>query len=574
MKKLLLLIISFLSLFSAVRAQIDRETRAVWLSTNFRLDWPPPTYEKSKQQQALLEIFDNIEKKNLNTIYFQVRFNSTVLFKSNYEPWSYYLSGEVDGEPSYDPLEFAVTEAHKRGLEIHAWVNAIRCLSGSEKQLQEYDNHLIKIHQNWVHKRYVDDQISYWLDPGLPEVREYLTNVVTEIAAAYDVDGIQLDFIRYPKGGIDDDFSYSIYGEGKAKDEWRRDNITKLIDSVGKGIARINPLIKFGVTPIGIYKNGDTFNGLSGFSTVYQDSHKWLEEELIDYVAPQVYWNFEDNPKFDIVSTDWIKNSHGKNVIIGIASYKEDVYPETYRMIEFTREADAHGIAFFRYSNIKTQQFPPFKYKALPSKMEWKDNYIPIEPERVNFSVVDESENKFTLSWNMPVKTKEGHGIKYYALFNLENERGDLNSQSLFKFIHSNKNAVTFSINNPKKINYFYSVKTIDKFWNESSGNSDIVKLTIPYLKTIAGEIVVNTKPVFIKNSNGNVIIINTNTSDQITLKGISTNDTLETGHKLIMTAHLERGKNILNVPGSIQNFIELELDYKIAGKKERLKLK
>jgi uncharacterized lipoprotein YddW (UPF0748 family) len=283
MRKVFLVII-FLTSF-LVFAQTPRETRAVWVSTNFKLDWPPPTYNEASQKKKLLEIFNNIERKNLNTIYFQVRSNGTVLFKSSLEPFSPYITGEFGKFGNYDPLKFAITEAHKQGLEIHAWVNIFRVFSGGNSSIKNNPLHISKLHPEWTYKK---SDNSIWLNPGLPEVRNHLVELINEIVLNYNVDGIQLDFIRYPQNQIQDKSTFEQYGAGKPIADWRRDNITEFIAQLNKRIKKTNPKIKLGVTPIGIYKSIPNGRGMEGYSDVFQDTREWLKLGIIDYAVPQI----------------------------------------------------------------------------------------------------------------------------------------------------------------------------------------------------------------------------------------------------------------------------------------------
>ena len=560
----------FLIVTSNLFAQMERETRAVWLAANFRLDWPPNTYNADEQQQALLDILDDIERKNLNTIYFHVRFNSSVLYESNYEPWSHYLTGETGVKPSYDPLQFMIDEAHKRGLELHAWVNTVRSLGGSEPQLHNYEKHLTKTHPQWMHKVTVDGKASYWLDPGLPEVRNYLKDVITEIPIYYNVDGVQLDFIRYPKGGIDDDFSYSVYGESLSKDDWRRQNITSLVTIIKEDLKEIKPFLKFGVTPIGIYNNNGSFSGLQGYDDVYQDSYTWLAKNLVDYAAPQVYWNIDANPKFELVAKDWVANSNGNNIVIGIASYKDEVKTQTGRMIDITRIINASGIAFYRYSNIKNQFFDRFVLKSLPAEMAWKNVSLPAEPEELSASITETETNKIVLSWNLPEKNIYAYNIKYVALFNLENKYDALNSKNLFKLVPANRSKISFSISRPSKMSYYYAAKSIDNIWNESEGYTNVVEIIIPQLNTIANEISWKERPVLVKNDRtGNYILITSDIHDDITISGKEENNTV----RFVRNNRINQGLNILSLPEDLEDINQLVIEFREAGRKNRLNL-
>lgn len=483
MKKVFLI---FSILISVINAQINRETRAVWVSTNFRLDWPPPTTNQEEQKTALIKIFDEIERKNLNTIYFQVRFNGTVLFNSSFEPYSYFITGSVGGSPDYDPLEFAIEEAHKRGLELHAWFNMIRCFSGTEKFILDHDDHVVKKYPAWVKKVFVDGKINYWLDPGLPEVKEYLANLVVEAAQNYKVDGIHLDFIRYPVERFDDDSSYALFGAQKDKAQWRRDNITEIVKVTGERIRQIDERIKFGAAPLGIYRNIAGAKGLQAVDEVYQDSRLWLKEKYIDYAAPQIYWNSTDNPRFDLLIDDWVKNSYGRNIIAGIASYKDDVRNETENLIALARKSNSNGVAFFRYTNIKDKEIKQFASKSFPAEMHWKIKRQPPSPFNLASEISDAGENKIKLSWQFNCDELNSEDVSYFAVFGLSRQNEIPSSKNLFKIIDAQRTSFSFTIKQPQRINYYFTVKSLSRLWEESGGYSNIEKVGMPQLKSLS----------------------------------------------------------------------------------------
>ncbi len=377
----------YLILVSSIYPQVKRETRAVWVSTNFRLDWPPHSYNSQVQKSKLEEILDLIKVKNLNTVYFQVRSNGTVLFKSSFEPFSPYFTGIVGVMPDYDPLKFAVEQAHKRGLELHAWVNVIRCFAGPESYILKNPEHLFVKHPNWIVKYIKNGEVSYWLNPGLPAVRKYLTNLLVELAEKYNLDGIQLDYFRYPGKSFNDSSSYNKYGNGFSLDKWRRKNLTDLLAEIYKKIKKVKPYLKIGVTPLGIYKNYNKLNGLEGFSDVFQDTRAWLRKKITDYLTPQIYWALGGNPDFKVLAKEWIKNSFGRNIVLGIAAYKPEVRSQIDSIIAFSRNIGASGIAFFRYSNIKNIRFRLFNKKVLPSPMSWLSQILPLLFYKVGYFV-------------------------------------------------------------------------------------------------------------------------------------------------------------------------------------------
>ncbi len=204
----------FLFLSTLIIAQPYRETRAVWLTTNYKLDWPPNTFDENEQKISLRNIFKDLSEKNFNTVYFQIRSNGTVLYNSTIEPFSPYLTGNVGVKPNYDPLQYATELGREFNLEVHAWVNMIRCFTGSDDKFLKHPQHLRNAHPEWT-VRVMDENgnLSYWLNPGYYQVQDYLVDLMNEIVSNYDVDGIHLDFFRYPGKDFEDDGKfYTIHG--------------------------------------------------------------------------------------------------------------------------------------------------------------------------------------------------------------------------------------------------------------------------------------------------------------------------------------------------------------------------
>ncbi len=567
-KILLTFIILFFLIAVRVTPQVDRETRAVWVSTNFRLDWPPPTYDQEKQKKSLIEIFDNIKSKNLNTVYFQVRSNGTVLFKSSFEALSPYITGKVGGSADYDPLTFAIEQAHKRGLEIHAWINTVRCFAGTETSTLNDSNHIFVRRPEWVIESNQDGQKSYWLDPGLPEVREYLSDMIEELTANYDLDGIHLDFIRYPGKNFDDDFSYNVYSGSLDRDEWRRNNITSLIESISKKVKVIKRLMKIGAAPIGVYKNQKGMYGWEGYNEVYQDAYAWLEKGLLDYITPQIYWSFKDNTRFDLLAKEWVDNSFGRSVVLGIGAYKDDVKLEIEKMIEYSRAVDADGVAFFRYSNIKDYDFQNFQHKAYPPLMVWLNGIYPPAPTNLEITKSGTIPKLMTLSWDVH-NLDSRDSVRYYALYSLPHYTSELLPDYLFDVIPVERSSVVLAIERPKKVNYFFTLKSVSKLWNESIESSNIVNVNFDELDLLSGINEIANKPVLIKEKDNTAkILFYSKINEEIEISGINLSGKLE-----IIKATLTTGKNILALKLGIEEVSLLKIKYMVSGKEVELKL-
>lgn len=547
--------------------QIERETRAVWIATNHRLDWPPQTNDVEKQKNALEDILSNIKSKNLNTVFFQVRSNGAVLFKSSVEPFSQHITQQISENIPYDPLEFSVEQAHKRGLEIHAWVNCVNVFSGSENGLPDNPNHIVNRKPEWVIEDNRDGAKSFWLDPGLPEVREYLSDLILEMVENYDVDGIQLDYIRYPGKNFEDDFSYGIHNNGFSRDDWRRKNITSLIELINKKIKAVKPYIKLGAAPIGVYKNQDGMYAWEGFTEVYQDSREWLKRGLLDYVAPQIYWSMDENPRFDLVAKDWVENSYGRNIILGIGAYKGNVKDDIGKMIQFSRTIEASGVAFFRYSNIKEYDFKNFSYKTYPARMAWLDGIYPEPPHHLNYERDSTNRDLINLTWDVRESTLND-SIRYFALYNLHHSNSELLPDYLFDLIPAEKSNITLAIKS-KKVHYYFAMKSVSKLWNESIESSNVIDVKFDELNRLANHDPVNPNPLLLKETDGNLkILLFSNINDKIEVYG---QDDIQ--RQMLLTEEISIGKNIIDLSAEISKFKMLKIVFQSSKKEVELKL-
>lgn len=559
-KSLFALVILFTSIFYA---QIKHETRAVWIATNFRLDWPPQTSNPDSQISALTEIFDSVRSKNLNTVYFQVRGNGSVMFNSSYEPYSIYLTGDAHRKPPYDPLKLAIKLAHERNLEIHAWLNVMRCFSGSENKILQSGKQLLNAHPEWIRKYYKDGKISYWLDPGLPEVRNYLTNLIIELVQNYDIDGIQLDFMRYPGKNFNDFNTYRKYENGLDLDDWRRGNITAFLSQLYSSVKKIKPYLKVGVTPIGIYKNSTDAKGWEGFSEVYQDSETWLKNKIVDYLAPQIYWDLNNNPKFLTLAKIWKSISNNRNIVLGIAAYKNNVKNEIPEMIGYSKKLNTAGIAFFRYENIKNYNFTDFNHLAFPAQMSWltlPETKLP----RIflNYKILPGNTFRLQFSWTPYFTNKNKHIFRGFIL----SENTGKNKKFIDTPIAPDASITIVSISQPNKINYNFKLNIINKLWDfkEASKNEAIQYKPLAVLANNPKPIF---KPVLLKGEKGFKVILASGISDTAKIVSIDNNKIKDE-----FVQGLSKGINIIEIK---KNNIEyLQILTNALNKKYELKLK
>jgi uncharacterized lipoprotein YddW (UPF0748 family) len=282
---------------------LAREFRAVWIATVANIDWPSkPGLDVETQKQELLRQLDVARRLHLNAIIFQVRPAGDALYRSEIEPWSYFLTGQMGRapRPAWDPLAFAIEEAHARGMELHAWFNPYRARHPADKSPRAAANHLSRRAPALVH-RY---GTFSWMDPGEAEVRRLTLRVVLDVVKRYDVDGVHIDDYFYPYPELDrrrrpipfpDNRSWSRYVRGGgtlSRDDWRRKNVDDLVRELHAGIRKEKPWVKFGVSPFGIWRPGypSVVRGLDAYDRLYADSRRWLNEGWVDYFTPQLYW--------------------------------------------------------------------------------------------------------------------------------------------------------------------------------------------------------------------------------------------------------------------------------------------
>jgi uncharacterized lipoprotein YddW (UPF0748 family) len=332
-----------------------REFRAAWVASVANIDWPSrKNLTTAEQRSELIAILDRAAQLKLNAIVLQVRPACDALYQSSIEPWSEYLTGMMGKapQPFYDPLSFAIEEAHKRGIELHAWFNPYRARHFSGESPVS-NNHISKKHPELVKKygKYL------WLDPGEKKVQAHCLSVVMDVLNRYDVDGIHFDDYFYPyqeqdASGKDIDFpdepSWEKYGRhsGMSRDDWRRDNVNTFISHVYQAIKAEKPWVKFGVSPFGIWRPGfpQRVRGYDAYAKLYADSKKWLEMGWLDYLAPQLYWSIAaPEQSFDDLLRWWTaQNPKGRFVWPGLDSTKVGSKwkpEEIVEQIRLTRQA-------------------------------------------------------------------------------------------------------------------------------------------------------------------------------------------------------------------------------------------
>ncbi len=269
-----------------------RELRGVWLATVFNINWPSSQrLDAAAQQAELTELLDVAVATGLNTVFFQVRPEADAFYASELEPWSRYLGGTQGEDPGWDPLSFAVREAHARGLELHAWMNPYRAKGSASSTAAP--NHISRTLSEYAYPY----GSTVWMDPGAEPVQDHTLAVVRDVLERYDVDGLHFDdyFYPYPDGPFPDDATYAAYTAGGGtldRDDWRRDNVNRLVRAIHGIVQEVRPDVRFGISPFGIYRPGmpEGIRGLDQYASIFADPVLWMAEGWVDYLAPQLYW--------------------------------------------------------------------------------------------------------------------------------------------------------------------------------------------------------------------------------------------------------------------------------------------
>ncbi|MBG0856639.1 family 10 glycosylhydrolase [Streptomyces spinoverrucosus] len=316
----------------ARRPHAASEMRGVWLATVTNRDWPSRAGLTAAQQRAeLLAHLDTAARRRLNTVILQVRPTADALWPSPYEPWSQYLTGTQGRDPGWDPLGTAVAEAHARGLQLHAWFNPLRVAVHTDPS-RLVASHPARRHPDWV----VPYGGKLYYNPGLPQVRTFVRDAMLDAVAKYPVDAVHFDdyFYPYPVAGqtFDDDEAYDTHGGGfSSRAAWRRDNIDRLVRDTAARIKEIRPGTRFGISPFGVWRNASTdplgsdTRALQSYDDIYADTRKWVRENWIDYICPQLYWHIGNASADYAKLVPWwaaVARGTGTQLYLGEALYK------------------------------------------------------------------------------------------------------------------------------------------------------------------------------------------------------------------------------------------------------------
>lgn len=504
---------------SASALSPKREMRSTWLTTVWGIDWPSTqgatSSAQTKQKAELVQFLDNLEACNFTSTCFQVRSMGDAMYPSQYAPWSSYISGTRGKDPGWDPLAYFVEEAHKRGLEAYVWLNPYRWSSGTTWSTaidKEWQNNGMLI---------AGDDASYiTFDPGLPETRELIVNVIKEILANYKIDGIIFDDYFYPSGGTTEgtdapDYNtYKSSGTTMSMGDWRRANVNQMVKDVYNTIQATRPDVRFGISPAGVSSKSASKYGVSSpssygvsasdwqYAQIYSDPLAWMAEGTIDFISPQCYWlTTHSSAPFGPLTKWW----HYANQTIGKTHYyashsasyisnsdTQANWAEMVKQVEYNREYSPDGVfgsVYYSHTSVTSGtrsllKEDVYSHRALVPVIDWKT--------KTNYGkVANLSSNGSTLSWDA---MSNGNAIIRYTVYAIPAEltlddvqmaNGDgISNEYLLGVSYAN----SYSIPSTKQGDYYYAVCVYDGYGNEfepavvgyPEGESTVVTLVSP----------------------------------------------------------------------------------------------
>ena len=481
--------------FVEIFSQPKREMRAVWIATVANIDWPSSNRLAPREQRIeITNMLDKLLQNNINAIILQVRPMADAFYPSSIDPWSHWLTGKQGFAPNpfYDPLQFIIAEAHKRCMEVHAWINPYRVTMNDNLSVLS-PNHLF-FQKPELFVRYGG---KYYFNPGLDETRQILNNVIKEIVEHYDIDGIHFDdyFYPYPVKGEEfpDEDTFRKYPRGFAPDQkadWRRNNVDMVIAEVQQTIKNLKPWVEFGVSPFGVWRNNNvdprgsaTRAGIQNYDDLYADILKWLKEGNIDYVVPQLY--FEIGKKVadcEVLLKWWCNNSYGRNLYPGLipsslGSKKNDAWShgnEIIRQLRLNQQyPQVEGAVFFSaktflqnrlgLNDSLKQSF--YKYPAICPVNKNIVGEPSAQPQ--NIRIVRDGDAAYLL-WD-EVEEEGGCQVAYYVVYAFKGKKvGDLNDPANI-IARTTDNCLDLrALNVPLKGHYTFVVTAINRFKQES----------------------------------------------------------------------------------------------------------
>ena len=440
-------------------AQPKAEFRGVWVATVDNIDWPSRgNYNSESQKAEFIKLLDMHQRNGMNAIIMQIRPAADAFYPSQYEPWSEWLTGK-QGQPPfpyYDPLKFMIEETHKRGMEFHAWCNPYRAEFAIGRS-SIAPTHITRLHPEW----FLPYGTVRLFDPGNKEAQQYVVRVIRDIVSRYDIDAVHFDDYFYPYRIAGKEFpdtaSFRKYGNGMNKEDWRRSNTDSIIFALSKAIKEEKKYCRFGISPFGVWRNNDKDStgsnsraGQTNYDDLYANIVLWLKEGWIDYVAPQLYWEFEHaHAPFGPLLDWWSKHSYGRQCYIGLGIYRagsnanwksKDELPRQIR--EMRNMPNIDGAIYFSSKSFERNpngwndslKNNYYRYPALIPAMSWIDSSV-IEKPALTISNSGSSAYGTTITIQNKETTKKIKSFVIYGFDMSDSVRDASNPKNIIKIL-------------------------------------------------------------------------------------------------------------------------------------------
>lgn len=491
MRKIAIIII-FIAAFLAANAQNiydvqypKFEERAVWLATIGGIDWPrtkaTDATSTERQKQELCSILDRLQQANINVVILQTRVRGSVIYPSDIETWDETITGRAGRAPSYDPLAFAIDECHRRGMELHAWLVSIP-LGTSQRQKSYGTMSVTRTHPTLT--KTVGGEV--FMIPGQPGTADYIASIAREITERYDIDGINLDYIRYPESSyrFNDDNLYKAASTSMTKAEWRRDNITRIVRRVHDEVKAVKPWVKLSSSPVGKYRSLTRYRsgGWDCYDGVYQDPQAWLRDNIQDMLFPMMYFLGDHYYPF---LYNWEENRYGHPIVPGLGIYFLDPKEGRWQLndvraeMHAARDTGIGGIAFYR-SEYLIRNFKGiydatcdefFPYPALTTPMTWSGHTdAPTQPTNLKYK-------DGVITWNYSQPTTDGRWpIVHFNIYGSNIYPVDITSPE--NLLAQRIPQTQYTIAGRALTKSFYAVTAVDRFGNESAPIQEVSTIT------------------------------------------------------------------------------------------------
>lgn len=492
-----------------------REFRAAWIATVDNIDWPSrPGLSSQQQQQEFIRLLDTLQRAGMNAVIVQIRPCADAFYPSSLEPWSYWLSGHQGDppQPAYDPLQFMIHEAHLRGMEFQAWFNPYRAVFDLRKP--RGPGNITRRRPQW----FLTYGRKMYFNPGIPEVWDYLVRVVSYVVKHYNIDGVHFDDYFYPYRIIGREFpdyrTYEEYGKGMALDSWRRHNVDTVIKMVSHAIKAIKPWVSFGISPFGVWRNqdrdpggSDTHAGQTDYDDLYADVLLWLKKGWIDYVAPQLYWDFSQHAApYGVLLDWWAHHTYGRQLYIGQGLYRvgspgawRDPAELPDQLIANRSYPQVSGSIFYSASVFYRDTYGLddslrnhfYRYPALLPLMPWLDSLAPEAPRLLSALPLN---GGLQLSWMDTDTSAKTTGFVVYrfpgdTIWDLDNPAYILKILKR-SMLRDSASVLSFTDSSYRPGEQFlYTVTALDRMQNESDPGGLILvpSLPVPPLRELPG---------------------------------------------------------------------------------------